>query len=211
MLSHALRTRTRQHTLIFRLHLHRHFNHTLTSTSEEDTPHDPVPRCVKRTAFIVTWEPFKNVVDAWALLRAVERRYGKVVEAHFIKVSFAKSSDCLLKQQYFQDYEMANKYQMHNYVVFLDPKSLKDIPNSGYTFYIPAPDMEDRPGGPGLDDISHLLESSDKDESFNFPHINTLDPKSLKRVIGAQIKRIRMLFFVPLTFSFTKLKKIRIL
>ena len=91
MLSHALRTRTRQHTSILRLHSHRHFNHTLSSTSEEEvtvTPtYDLSEKTFRRTAFIQTWEPFHNLADAWALLRAIERKYGKVVEAQFIKVS----------------------------------------------------------------------------------------------------------------------------
>lgn len=86
MLSQALRTRTRQHTSIFRLHIHRHFNHTLTPTSEQDAPTPDLVKKKKRTALIRTWKPFHNMADAWALVRAVERKYGKVVEAQFIKV-----------------------------------------------------------------------------------------------------------------------------
>ena len=84
MLSHALRRRTR-HTSIFRLRPHQHFNHTLTPTSEEEVTTEADPS--RRTAFIQTWEPFHNLADAWVLLRAVERKYGKVLEAQFIKVS----------------------------------------------------------------------------------------------------------------------------
>lgn len=93
MLSHALRTRTRQHASIFRLHSHQHYNHTLTSTSEEHEEHTVTPtpvlsdKFLRRTAFIQTWEPFHNLTDAWALLRALELKYGKIVEAQFIKVS----------------------------------------------------------------------------------------------------------------------------
>ena len=89
MLSQALRTRTRQHTSTFRLHLHQHFNHTLTSTSEEeDTPTpDDYESSRRKTAFIQTWDPFHNLADAFALLRAVERKFGKVEEAQFFKVS----------------------------------------------------------------------------------------------------------------------------
>lgn len=90
MLSHALRTR--QHTSICRLQLHQRFNRTLKSTStsnlEEDT-RTPVhfEKQTSRSAFIRTWEPFHNLADAWALLRVVERKYGKVAEAHFLKVN----------------------------------------------------------------------------------------------------------------------------
>ena len=89
MLSHALRTRTRQHTSIFRLHSHQHFNHTLISASEGDTltPTYDIKNSNRRTAFIQTWEPFQNLAGALALLRAIELKYGKIVEAQFIKVS----------------------------------------------------------------------------------------------------------------------------
>ena len=91
MLSQALRTRTRQHTSIFRLHLHQYFNGTLSSTLQEgDTPKpasDLLKNNNRRTAFIETWEPFRNLADAWALLRAVEHKYGKVEEAQFLKVN----------------------------------------------------------------------------------------------------------------------------
>ena len=78
MLSQTLRTR--QNTFACRLHIHRHFNHASTS-SEDDHHHKD------RTALIRTREPFNSLADTWTLLRAVERRYGKVVEARFLKVS----------------------------------------------------------------------------------------------------------------------------
>ena len=84
MLSHALRRPTR-HTSIFRLHPYQHFNHTLTPTEVEEATWADFR--LKRSAYIQTWEPLHNLADAWALLRAVERRYGKVLEAQFVKVS----------------------------------------------------------------------------------------------------------------------------
>lgn len=89
MLSQALRTR--QRTSICRLQLHQRFNHRLTPTSPSEEEETSIPIYSKKknqsqTAFIRTWEPFHNLADAWALLRVVERKYGKVVEAHFLKV-----------------------------------------------------------------------------------------------------------------------------
>lgn len=83
MLSQALRTR--QHSFISWLHIHRHFNHTSTSTSEKGTQTDDNFR--NRTAFIRTVVPIQNLADAWALLRAIESKYGKILEAQFRKVS----------------------------------------------------------------------------------------------------------------------------
>jgi hypothetical protein len=92
MLSQVLRTRP--HNSICRLQLHQRFNHTLKSTStstlEEEDRRVPVKH-TSRTAFIRTWEPFRNIADAWALLRAVERKYGTVAEAHFLKVNSSVS------------------------------------------------------------------------------------------------------------------------
>lgn len=90
MLSQALRTR--QHTSLCRLQLHQRFNHRLKSTStstsevETRTLAHLQKKKTSRTAFIRTWEPFHNLADAWALLRVVERKYGRVAEAHFLKV-----------------------------------------------------------------------------------------------------------------------------
>lgn len=101
MLSQVLPTRTRQHiTSIFRLHLHQHFNHTLISTSEEkdNSRHSPtpvVPEDVHHGARIRTWEPIHNLADAWALLRVVERKYGKILEAGFVRVSLQYFPTCL--------------------------------------------------------------------------------------------------------------------
>jgi hypothetical protein len=95
--------------------------------------------------------------------------------------------------EYFQDYEVINKYQMYSYVIFLRPESAKKVPLSGYTFHIPAPViMENRPGGLGLDDISHLLESADIDKSFEFAPVPPIGTKYEERIIGARISRRRM-------------------
>ena len=86
MLSQALRTR--QHASICRSHIHQHFNHALISTTSEKDARIPIgPKKVNRTAFIRTWEPFHSLAETYLLLRAVERKYGKVIEGHFLKVS----------------------------------------------------------------------------------------------------------------------------
>jgi hypothetical protein len=99
-----------------------------------------------------------------------------------------------------QDSDICNKYQFDIYVLFLDPQSYQKIsPLHGETFYILVPVIENRPGGLGLDDIRHLLDSADREESFKFA---CTEPNPTEKVIGAKIKR-RMLFIVHLTFSFT--------
>jgi len=46
----------------------------------------------RRTAYLRTWEPVRNVADAWAIIRVLERKYGKIITAHFLKVHFLISS-----------------------------------------------------------------------------------------------------------------------
>lgn len=102
---------------------------------------------------------------------------------------------------------MNSKYQMYIYVCFHDPKTINSIPNQGCRFHIPAPVIEHRPGGLGLDDIKYLLESEDRDESYEFPPAPPPGTKFTERVIGARILPTRMLFIVSLTFPFTNVKK----
>ena len=109
--------------------------------------------------------------------------------------------DSLLKLQYFfQDYEVKNRYQVHTYVVFCDQESIQRVPRAGQSFYIPAPVIEDKPGGPGLDDIRHLLDITDRDESFDFPSASS--PEIRERVIGARIERACMFIHCPLNLLF---------
>lgn len=79
---------------------------------------------------------------------------------------------------------------MYIYIVFRDQESLERIPKEGHSFHIPAFVIEDKPGGPGLDDVKHLLDSTDRDESFEFPSAASPDLKNSKeRVIGFRIDR----------------------
>jgi len=57
---------------------------------------------------------------------------------------------------------------------------------SGDTFYILVPVIEKRPGGLGLDDIRHLLDSADIEKSYEFA---CTEPNPTEKVIGAKITR----------------------
>ena len=119
---------------------------------------------------------------------------------HESQSSIVFDLNCLMKQQYFQDYEEEKQYQMHSFFLFLDPKSLERIPESGYTFHVPI-HVKDRPGGPGLDEIKHFLKPTVRDESFEFTQ--SARPAG-GRVISAHLMVAGMLFIIPLTFAFTK-------
>lgn len=67
--------------------LYQHFTKTrLVTTVAEDNQENQIQKPPLRTAYLRTWEPLKNVGDAYVLLRALERKYGKVLEARFAKV-----------------------------------------------------------------------------------------------------------------------------
>ena len=93
---------------------------------------------------------------------------------------------------------------MYTYVVFHDQESLRRVPKEGQSFHIPAPVIEDKPGGLGLDDIRHLLDSTGRDESFKLPSAaSTKLEESKERMIGARIERAGML---SVTFLLTNVK-----
>lgn len=114
----------------------------------------------------------------------------------------------LLKLQYFQDYEIKNRYQVYTYVVFRDQESFKRVPKEGQSFHIPAPVIENKPGGLGLDDIRHLLDSTDRDETFQLPSAASLETEASKeRLIGARIERSCMSIYRPFNFHLYQCEK----
>lgn len=97
---------------------------------------------------------------------------------------------------------------MFTYVVFRNQESIQRIPKTGQSFHIPAPIIEDKPGGLGLDDIRHLLHITDRDVSFEFPSAASPEMKESKeRVIGARIERAGIFIHFPFIFLFTNVKK----
>jgi len=101
---------------------------------------------------------------------------------------------------------------MYTHVIFADPSSARMIPGQGCTFHITAAHIEERPGGPGLDEIKHLLYSAERDDTFEFSTTSSIDAqKSAERVIGARISRTRMLFIVPFTYLFYQREKKKLL
>lgn len=90
---------------------------------------------------------------------------------------------------------------MYTYVVFQDQESLKRVPKEGQSFHVPAPLIEDKPGGLGLDDIRHLLDSTDRDEFFQLPSAASVETEASKeRVIGARIERASKYIHFPFNY-----------
>ena len=117
---------------------------------------------VKRSGLSVrirTTRFLESPASAFAVIRAVERKYGALTEYRFSRVclpifEFRQT----LTHVVMQDFEVGYKYQSIVHAVFRDPQSVDRI-SADDTLRIPAPHyVPDRPGGIGLDELEGLLE-----------------------------------------------------
>ncbi|KAJ3514748.1 hypothetical protein NLJ89_g2191 [Agrocybe chaxingu] len=129
------------------------------------------PRHNLRTAHIRTWKPVNNIADAYALIQAVERKYGKILEVHFLK-----------------DFEMVGQYQLFAWVVFMDPESLKRVPEEGFEFCVRASGVSKPTHEIGLEDVIPLTLTEEYDKNYEFPTLPE-DSAEAKNYIGARINR----------------------
>ncbi|CAA7260547.1 unnamed protein product [Cyclocybe aegerita] len=129
------------------------------------------PRHNLRTAHIRTWKPVKNIADAYALIQAVERKYGRILEVHFLK-----------------DFEMVEQYQLFAWVVFMDPDSLKRVPEEGVEFFVRTSGVSKSTYEIGLEDITPLTLTEEYGKNYEFPTLPE-DPAEAKNYIGARINR----------------------
>ncbi|KAF8911513.1 hypothetical protein CPB84DRAFT_1820953 [Gymnopilus junonius] len=122
-----------------------------------------------RTAFIRTWKPVNNIVDAFTMIRAIERKFGRVLDAHFPK-----------------DYEVPVHYQCMSWIIFANPKSLQRIPQNGLDFSIPTSGVKTEAFDLGMDDLERVTKARDYEQGFEFI---PADPEGKQPVIGGRIIR----------------------
>ncbi|EKM81134.1 hypothetical protein AGABI1DRAFT_84064 [Agaricus bisporus var. burnettii JB137-S8] len=90
---------------------------------------------------VKTWDLLKGPVEALALIRAVEQKYGPVESFIFQK-----------------DFNYPNLYQTYVRINFRDVESFERVPEGTETIHLRAPKFEARrPGGVGLDEIQSLM------------------------------------------------------
>lgn len=99
------------------------------------------------------WTSFNNMVEVFAVLRAVEQKYGTIVE-------YVVS----------RDFEMPDKPFAMIFAAFADPASFKRVPITGIELAVPAPSYRPKPGGLGWDDIEGLLSEADRDPDYDRNH-----------------------------------------
>ncbi|KAF9529710.1 hypothetical protein CPB83DRAFT_905832 [Crepidotus variabilis] len=122
-----------------------------------------------RTAVLRFWEPLHNVADVWTVKRSLEKKYGRILETHFLK-----------------DYEMHDQYSLLAYVIFAETESLQRVPQLGEQFTVVAPRIPTKPVHEiGLEDLEGLSQNEDYQAGFTFDSAaNTAN----ERVIGGTIR-----------------------
>ncbi|KAJ3541699.1 hypothetical protein NMY22_g3790 [Coprinellus aureogranulatus] len=113
----------------------------------------PQPVFPRRTVLIKGWTSFRDMVEVFAVLRAVEEKYGTIVEYVVSK-----------------DFEMPEKPFAMIFAAFADPASFKLVPTTGVELAVPAPSYKPKPGGVGWDDIESLLSEADRDPDYDRKH-----------------------------------------
>ncbi|KAK2463125.1 hypothetical protein APHAL10511_004780 [Amanita phalloides] len=98
------------------------------------------------SAFIRTYPFPESMRDAYAIIRAVERKYGLIKEFKF-----------------FRDGEVSTNYQSIVKVAFRNPESRKRIPEDAEELQVVLPPAVplDQPGGIGLADLEEYLETTE--------------------------------------------------
>lgn len=142
-----------------------------------------------RTAHIRFWEPILNVADVWVVKRAMEKKYGSILETYFLKVCVSLISFLSVFHVHPKDFESPDRYQMIAFLIFRDLESLGRIPEAGEEFTILAPEVPKKPIHEiGVKDIEKYAGSEELQLGFQFDH---LDSDTTKRVIGGKITRFR--------------------
>ncbi|KAJ6593486.1 hypothetical protein B0H19DRAFT_1090555 [Mycena capillaripes] len=98
-----------------------------------------------------TMDHITSPLDAFAIVRAVERRFGRVAEYRF-----------------YRDAETLNRYQFVAHFAFWDPASYARVPKKGSTklrVKVPPPITDPASGGVGLTDMVPFLEAQDWTEN----------------------------------------------
>ena len=104
-----------------------------THTLDETQARVIIPRVsiAQNTIYVRAWDYPKDLTEAFAILRGVERKYGKIREFKWMR-----------------DAEEQGLYQNVLWAAFWESGSLENVPRSGEMLYIPKP-VRGRGGGEG--------------------------------------------------------------
>ncbi|KAJ8519940.1 hypothetical protein ONZ45_g3183 [Pleurotus djamor] len=150
----------------------------IPEASVEETSNDPKTDAMRNcSALAVVGGKLTSMVDAFAVIRAIEQRYGTIREFSFTR-----------------EYTSFNQYNGRIYLVFNSAESRTRIPQAGGTITIPAPredTLEAQPGGPSLSDIQGFL--SPKDVSSDIPEFGNILDAATSEESAKDTKKQRMI------------------
>ncbi|KAG1824337.1 uncharacterized protein BJ212DRAFT_1319446 [Suillus subaureus] len=114
-----------------------------------------------------------GMVDAFAVVRGVERKFGRIREYRFIR-----------------DGEVSSEYQMLCWAAFQSEDSMSLIPEKGITMNVPAATQDPTipEGGPGLEHLQGLFDVKDV-YSSNPPAYSAEGPSTRPRLIELNVQR----------------------
>jgi len=175
---------------------------TLDTGNDERTK---IPRVsvARRSIYVRAWEHPASMAEALAIVRGVERKYGRIrdfkwarVSLHISRFSYSFALLILL-----QDWEMPQIYQSILWAAFYSSESFYRVPKSGETLNIQAPDVDStKEGGVGWHELKSFLKASDRvDDEFEAPAhdimqrvIDSGDPKKHEirpRMLDIKVER----------------------
>lgn len=114
-----------------------------------------------------------GMVDAFAIIRGIERKFGRIREYRFLR-----------------DGEVSSEYQMLCWAAFQSEDSISLVPEKGITMNVLAATQDPTipEGGPGLKDLQGLLDPKDVDSS-SLSTYSAEDPSKQPRLIEINVRR----------------------
>ncbi|RDB25360.1 hypothetical protein Hypma_007614 [Hypsizygus marmoreus] len=149
-----------------------------------------------RTAYIRLSRFLRSPVEGYAVMRALERKYGAIREFRLLR-----------------DYEVHSVYQNIVHVSFRDPETLKRIPETKETLSIVLPSIDlNSPGGVGLDELESVLESQEYTDDASIPAFgNVMDSvmqedaeegaEKTSNIVECTVERSKAPFYTPSAYT----------
>ncbi|OBZ65078.1 hypothetical protein A0H81_14922 [Grifola frondosa] len=98
-----------------------------------------------RTIFVRSWDSIRSMSELFGMVRAIERKYGRVKEFHVAR-----------------DSDTSELYMSHFWATFRDQESMNRVPTQSSILQAEVPIANpDRPGGVGLDELQDVLQAED--------------------------------------------------
>ena len=122
-------------------------------------------RWSKNSVYVRAWDSINSMPEFFAMVRGVEKRFGRVREFRIGRVSsLLRLSSHLTNIALAQDADVSTSYPSFFICDFRDEEAYNRVPSKGTNIKVEVPVVKaDTPGGIGLADLNGLLHSRDLD------------------------------------------------